>query len=386
MRSRRVVGLTITHLLGAALAAGLVLAVVLRRDEPLAILPECVLLAATLATGWLLAARLPRNPLGWVLLWVTATFVAQPIATSLGALVRNDDRPAAVWLTWYAGDSELSWSWVPPVWALLIWIPLLFPDGRLPSRRWRPFAALTVAEFLLALIAFACAARTFGGLPNPTYVPAVSGIADRLLAVSGVLAAASFIGTVVSLVVRYRRGGPVVRAQVRWMALGVAIAAAMLMIGWLPGVGSYTDWIIAGYALIPIAVAVAVLKYRLFEIDRIISRTAAYAVVTVVVLGTYLGVVLLVSVLVPHPGKATPAIAVALATLAAAAVFFPVLRRVRRWVDRLFNRPQYDAERVVAAFGERVRNGADPQTAGTELVHAVEVTLDPVSLGLWVRS
>jgi hypothetical protein len=133
------------------------------------------------------------------------------------------------------------------------------------------------------------------------------------------------------------------------------------------------------YGLIPISIAVAVLRYRLFEIDRIISRTAAYALVTVVIIGVYALIVTSVAWLLPD----APTLGVALATLAAAAVFLPVLRVLRRLLDRRFNRAQYDAERVVESFGQRLRTGADPHTAPADLIGAVQRTLEPDVLGIW---
>jgi len=135
------------------------------------------------------------------------------------------------------------------------------------------------------------------------------------------------------------------------------------------------------YGLIPISIAVAVLRYRLYEIDRIISRTASYAVVTIVVIGVYALIVTSVALFLPD----APTLGVALATLTAAAVFLPVLRTVRRLLDRRFNRAQYDAERVVETFGQRLRTGADPHTAPADLLGAVESTLEPDVLGLWTR-
>jgi hypothetical protein len=186
---------------------------------------------------------------------------------------------------------------------------------------------------------------------------------------------------VASLAVRYRRGDRTLRAQLRWVLWAVAVATASLALSWLLPEGlSYLDsWILALYALIPIAIGVAVLRYRLYDIDRIISRTAAYAVVTLVTVGTYAVVVLASTLLLPR----LPSVGVALATLAAAAVFLPALRGIRRAVDRVFDRARYDAQRVVDAFGERMRSGADPQRATEDLTTAIERTLQPTSIGIW---
>jgi Kef-type K+ transport system membrane component KefB len=199
--------------------------------------------------------------------------------------------------------------------------------------------------------------------------------------------AACFAVSIASLFVRYRAAHERERAQLRWMMWAVALAVLGLVGGAVLPVG--LAWLqpfaLLLYALVPVAVAVAVLRYRLYEIDRVISRTAAYAIVTLVVISTYALVVLLISLLIPGRQDHTPPIVVALATLAAAGVFLPALRWVRRLIDRVFNRSQYDAERVVIAFGERIRNGADPHTAGVDLVGAVGTALQPSAIGLWVR-
>jgi FlaA1/EpsC-like NDP-sugar epimerase len=139
--------------------------------------------------------------------------------------------------------------------------------------------------------------------------------------------------------------------------------------------------VLISYGLIPVAIAIAVLRYRLYEIDRIISRTVSYALVTAIVVAVYALVVTSVAWLLPD----ATTLGVALATLSAAAFFLPVLRVTRRLLDRRFNRAQYDAERVVVAFGDRLRTGADPHTAASDLADAVERTLEPSVVGVWTR-
>jgi hypothetical protein len=179
---------------------------------------------------------------------------------------------------------------------------------------------------------------------DPAHLPLLSSTPGVPLIVFGALASA-LIGGIASLSVRYRRAGDVQRAQVRWVA-----------------------W------------AIAALRYRLYDIDRIISRTAAYALVTVVTMSVYAIVVTSASALFP----ALPSVAVAVATLVAAAIFLPLLRWVRAVVDRRFDRARYDAQRIVDAFGERMRTGSDPGAAQGELAAAVDDALRPSSLGMWV--
>jgi hypothetical protein len=340
-----------------------------------------LLYGALVVTGWLLAVRVPRNTIGWTLLAVGAVFVATGWAQELGDLTRSGSPGLAAWMYWISGDQDDGWTWAPPVFGLLIWIPLHFPDGRLPSRRWRWLAVTALGLLLYSSFVLAAGMDDPFGLPNPTAVPFIRQHDGPLAAPAAVGALVCFIGAVASLVVRYRRGDRTLRAQLRWVLWAVALSTASLAATWfLPSeVVSWTQGILAIYALIPIAIAIAVLRYRLYDIDRIISRTAAYALVTVVVLGTYAVVVLAGSLALPR----LPSVGVALATLAAAAVFLPALREIRRAVDRVFDRARYDAQRVVDAFGERMRSGADPQRAAEDLTTAIEQTLQPTSIGVW---
>lgn len=385
MTPATLVRLVLTHAIGAVIAVGIVFGEFAWGGSFNVAAPSAILLIATQATGWLLAAKLPRNPIGWVLMWIAAFFISGPPAQQLGQVLRHTAPGAAAWLYWFAGTAIVpSWAWIPPVWALLIWIPLHFPNGRVPSPRWRWFSWVTIALLAYASIVFATAQGPIGGFANPVAVPAVREVQGQLFLLAVLCLALCFVGTIASLVVRYRHGSVVLRAQLRWMLWAVAITILLYMVGFaLPtgdGTDVYDDWTLAAFGLIPIAIAVGVLRYRLYEIDRIISRTAAYALVTLVVVGTYGVVVVLVGLL---PALQGSGIGVALATLAAAAVFLPVLRLARRSIDRVFDRAQYDADRVVDTFGERIRNGADPHTAGADLTAAIQQTLQPSAIGIW---
>ena len=352
-------------------------------------LPFIGLLTITLAVGWLLAVRLPRHPVGWILMAVPALFTVSAPLNLLELQLGESHRGIAQWIDWYNGtDDNPSWSWLPPVWLLLSQLPLRFPTGRLPSPRWRWFAWVTLADLVVTALFLGTASPYVDDhhvTRNPVFLPVIHALTPLFPVVLAALAAC-FLVSVASLLVRYRGAPERERAQLRWMMWAVALAVLGLVLGAvLPnGLAWIQSWVLLLYALVPIAVAIAVLRYRLYEIDRIISRTAAYAVVTLLVIGTYALVVLLISLLLP--GLQHAPIGVALATLAAAGVFLPALRWVRRTIDRVFNRSQYDAEQVVLAFGERIRNGADPHIAGADLVGAVGQTLQPSAIGLWTRS
>ncbi len=342
--------------------------------------PYLLLLAILIVVGWLLAWKRPGHPLGWLLLAVPGFFCSGPPVDLVGQAVLATAPDAAAWLLWYGHDREDTWAWIPPVWLLLSQIPLRFPDGRLPSRRWRWFSRFTVLTLVLTTCVFATVSvEVFPGVANPIHV-GDSDVGQLLTFACFATMLASFGGSALSLFVRYRRADAVKAAQLRWVFFAVAFAVGVLILSWVPGWEAVQSWILLGYALIPVAVVVAVLRYRLYDIDRIISRTASYAIVTLVVVGTYALVVVGITAVLPS----LPSVAVALATLAAAALFLPVLRGVQRIVDRRFDRARYDQAKVVDAFGERLRNGADPHTAAADLGAAVEATLQPTALGLWI--
>ncbi len=377
----------IAHLVAAVVVAMLAVSVgILTRLEGalVPLIPFLSLLGVFITVGWILAAKRPDNPLGWLLLAVPGLFTLGSPVTLLGEALRETAPTVTAWLFWFGYDRPDTWAWLPPIGLLLTQIPLRFPTGQLPSPRWRWFSAYTIVALVVcSLVLSTASVEVAPGVPNPIHVGGI--IDDSIIGVLPFAAiAVAMIGSLSSLFVRARRAGPVEAAQLRWMLWSVTIVVFSLIVAWsLPGEGD--DWsavqllVTLLYGLIPISIAVAVLRYRLFEIDRIISRTAAYALVTVVIIGVYALIVTSVAWLLPD----APTLGVALATLAAAAVFLPVLRVLRRLLDRRFNRAQYDAERVVESFGQRLRTGADPHTAPADLIGAVQRTLEPDVLGIW---
>jgi hypothetical protein len=348
-------------------------------SEALGDLGYLLFLVITAAVGWLLAWKRPRHPLGWLLLAVPGLFMLEIPSQLLGDALRGTAPVAAAWAYWVTSD----WSWVPPVALLFTQIPLRFPDGRLPSPRWRWFSWYTIASIVVASWVISTGAtKVAPGIANPTHLDwtGTERTVLTLFAFGGLLAP-SFIGSIASLFVRYRQADSVARAQLRWVFWGSTIPISLLILNWV--LPNFTDLVssilLATYALIPIAIGVAVMRYGLYGIDRIISRTVSYAIVTIAIVAVYVGIVLGIGALLPRANS----VGVAVATLAAAAVFLPLLRVVQGWVDRRFNRAAYNAQKVVEAFGERLRNGADPHTASVDLLTAVEQTLQPSNLGVW---
>jgi hypothetical protein len=357
--------------------------------------------AAAYATLGALIVRRAGNLIGWLMLGegaglafitLASTYAVLGVATFPGAL------PAAK----QAGTiGECSFAGIAFIIAFMVF---LFPTGKLPSRRWRPAAAAGVLLAGLSTIGLVLRPRLVqlpgvGGISltfrNPLGVDRLPPVLRVVLTgtISGVSAVfAAFLAVAfVSLAVRYRAGGRLLRQQVKWLALAAVMfvicqATALLITGaspsWLAGI-AYTA--VAAIALfgIPAAMTLAILRHHLYDIDRIISRTLQYAIVTGLLVGVYAGLVLLATQALPV-SLSTP-VAVAVATLAAAALFSPLRRRVQRIVDRRFNRARYDAESTVAAFAARRKDTVDLDSVRDDLAGVVHQALEPAHVSVWIR-
>ncbi len=287
----------------------------------------------------------------------------------------------------------------------MVFLVLLFPDGRLPSRRWRPLVWLMFAVLAgWTAQQFQAGTTESGGLTNALEAAGVSypnplGVFPRHGFFSDLLGGLVFLGlaaaalVVASVFARRRSAGAELREQLAWLGyVGLLVVIpvvpfifyGVLLHGDVNPVIGTVFW---GYILlvptvgIPVACTMAVLRYRLYEIDRLISRTVSYAVVTGLLVGVYGGVVLLIS---DGIGLHTQ-VAVAAATLAAAALFTPLRVRVQRRVDRRFNRARYDAERLVADFAARLKDAVDPDAVEADLLDVVHRSLEPTQAGIWIR-
>jgi hypothetical protein len=298
-----------------------------------------------------------------------------------GLLVRPGSLPAARLLVGFTYPPAVVWL------SCAGFVLLLTPTGRLPSPRWRWWARLAAAAPVVAALALVVQpdplAPDYHG--NPLAVPALA----RLLAAPGVAAVALvFISLLVgagSLVGRFRRARGTERQQLRWLALAAALAAGLLLIGLVAGYLSKDAVVLASLtlcvALLPLATGAAILRYRLYDLDRIVSRTVAYGLLTVLLGGGYVLVVLGLGQLLGRDSS----LAVAAATLAVAAVFQPARRRVQGAVERRFNRRRYDAARTIGAFSARLRDQVDLDDLRGELLAVVDQTTQPTRASLWLR-
>jgi hypothetical protein len=334
--------------------------------------------------GLAVARRQPRNPIGWLLLIFIALYVLTAGAVEYAVLAYSLGHrglplvPVAVVLD----------SLQAPSLALFPPVILLFPDGRLTWRGWRRvlwvYAALTAYVSVVA-VAQAVAAVAghdirLGANGNLTNTGQLGGwLANPPAWLAGpVLVSIAAIGLsfVAHQVLSWRRAGGERRQQLKWLAAGAPVTVFSILLGILIG----SPGPLVGLAALPVGIGVGILKYRLYDIDRLISRTLAYAIVTGLLVGVYAGLVLLATEVFRFR---TP-VAVAAATLAAAALFNPLRLRVQHAVDRRFNRARYDADQTVAAFAARLKDAADLDSVRDDLTGVVQQVLEPAHLSVWV--
>jgi hypothetical protein len=345
-----------------------------------------VLAGVSAATvGAVLASRRPRHPVGWLLLILSLALNAAGVAaayTAYGLVARPGALPAA---------HAVARCYLALILAALLalsFVLLLTPTGSLPSVRWRWWARAAVAAPVALLVALAVAPGSLDPRVQAENPSDFRGVGGGLLVVSQLALGATLLALMVaagSLVVRFRRARGVERQQLRWVAWAaalVALATITALTSAALGLPDVLGWATAtGVALLPLATGAAILRYRLYDLDRIVSRTLAYSLLTVLLGGGYAGVVLGLSQLL---GRDSPLV-VAGATLAVAAAFQPARRRIQAVVDRRFDRRRYDAARTIAAFSARLRQQVDLDTLTAELLGVVEQTMQPASASLWLR-
>jgi hypothetical protein len=262
---------------------------------------------------------------------------------------------------------------------LFFLVPLLFPDGRPPSRRWWPVVWVAIIDGLVQMVTVAVSdanfTNNFPKLRDPVTVVAPLGWAYNQALAVGLLV---LLAGGASMIVRFRRSGQEERLQLKWFMYASAIAVVVIFVASELSNNPLLEWEIV-FPLIPAAVGVAILKYRLYDIDRLISRTLGYAIVTGLLVGLYAGLVLLATQVLSIKSP----VAVAASTLAAAALFTPLRRRVQHVVDRRFNRVRYDADQTVAAFAARLQEGAALDAVRSDLLAVVNTAVEPAHLSVW---
>jgi hypothetical protein len=284
---------------------------------------------------------------------------------------------------------EMAWMTIAPGFTIMLVftsLVALYPDGRLPSPRWRP---------LLWLIALGTALAALGSIVSWPYRSAAllrvqeasipgADLANVFLTATFAISATAVLAAIAAIVARYRRGHPLTRLQIKWFAYAAAISVLGVFGTTLPGIEEAANLVTGiGAVGVPVAAGMAVLRYRLYDIDRIINRTIVYTVVTGSAVAVYAGTVFVVGTVVVGPSDN---LTVAVAALAAAAVFRPALSRVQTVVDRRFYRHKYDAQHTVDSFGVRLREETDLDELTGDLVAVVSMTMQPEHVSLWLRT
>jgi MFS family permease len=343
------------------------------------------------AMGALILVRAGGHRIGLVLLSVGMLLLAGPAFQGYAkwALIA---RPGAL-----PGGAAAAWvasvTGGPVLFSLIGAFFLLFPTGRIPSRRWRPVAWLLTATGIASVLFFML---TPGGLTaaplveNPLGIPALEPVLDVLGAPVFLVLVASVILSMISVAVRFRRSRDVERQQLKWvgasaLVVGLTLASTPIIFT-TPSLNGL--WIVLfplAAATIPISAAVAILKYRLYDIDVIVNRTLVYAALTAVLVATYAGGVLIFRTIL-DPVTGDNDIAIAASTLAVAALFGPARRRVQAFIDRRFYRSRYDAQQTLEAFGARLRDEVDLNTLSADILGVVSDTVQPRHASVWLRT
>jgi hypothetical protein len=375
--------------------------------ELLGFVPFLVFLAFPLV-GALIATRRPENPIGWIclvagLLWMLI-IVSEAYSAYGLAKPGSIPFPVTIHALLYA------WVWVPTVGLIGIYLLLLFPNGRLPSRRWRLLAWLAgavIAVESLAVFLTPGPLQDLRGAHNPFGLedhPWVEGLGLIVLP----LLPLCMVASAVSLVLRFRRSRGVVREQIKWLAfaatfvgllyLGIMSTGLIIKLISAPeppsDLGSQALWgallenvMVLSFAGVPVAIGFAVLKYRLYEIDIIINRTLVYGALTATLVALYFGgVTATQAIFRALTGQEQQAqLAIVVSTLVIAALFNPLRRRIQAFIDRRFYRRKYDAAKILEAFSAKLRDETDLDALNAELVGVVRDTVQPAHVSLWLR-
>jgi hypothetical protein len=360
---------------------------------PLKVSPGAMILVGLTATlfasvGALIAFRARGNAVGW-LLWACGL----PMALTLAGITWvARGLPAAAWAEWLA-------EWVSVIsFVLVAYILLLFPDGKLRSRRWRPalwLSHVTLVAVLLGMFTPYVHGTEYAydsPLGLNSYRKGVYGVLLNNGNLGWFLLPLAIVAGAASFVVRYRGSTGVQRQQLKWFALAAGVNAfgfstmcvtyLLSVVGGIKSIAAPVVFMVLCVNAIPVASGFAILRYRLYDIDRIISRALAYLVVSGVLVGVYLGVVAAATAVLPSHSS----VAVAAATLAAAAVLEPTRRRAQTLVDRRFNRARYNAVTTITAFASRQKDRVDPATVCDDLSRTISATLEPSLVTVWIRS
>jgi hypothetical protein len=346
-------------------------------------LPAAFLAVSYSIVGVLIASLRPWNPLGWIFLAVGFSQGFDPFAETYAkyALITNPssslpDRVLMSWLSYF--------TWVPGLSLAITFVPLLFPDGGLPSRRWRAVAWLSTVPLAIFVVLQVYLWPYRGRIPPPKLSGLIGALSDLL----GPLMLVCAIACVSSLMFRYRRAAGRERQQIKWFAY----AAAVFLTAWVVSVyhpfGPITYVpVVPAALLVPVAVGIAILRYRLYDIDLLINRTLVYSALTATLALIYFGGVTATQEFFgAHTGEEQqPQLTVVVSTLVIAALFMPLRRRIQVFIDRRFYRRKYDAAKSLETFAAKLRDETDLDALNADLIGVVNETMQPAHVSLWLH-
>lgn len=348
--------------------------------------------AGTFSTvGWLIARRHAQNPIGWLFGVIGVLFGLQLVGQEYAVyaiLALPGSLPAGEFMAWLQ-----NWIWIPGF-LPICYIFLLFPNGRLLSQRWRIVAWLIAPSVAIGIVVVALAPGRLGNFPVIDNPFAVSGFPEEteVFFLWAMPFLGLFVASAISLMLRFREATGEERQQLKWLAYAAAfLPLSLVPASFIPAAGFAViaevgqGLAIAAAASIPVAIGVAILKYRLYEIDLIINRTLVYGSLTLLLAGVYFAsVAVLQAGFRAITGQDSP-LAVVLSTLALAALFSPLRGRIQSAIDRRFYRSKYDASRILSAFGANVRDEVEVSKLSASLMEAAVQAMQPTTLSLWLR-
>jgi hypothetical protein len=346
-----------------------------------------VILAFTLV-GALISSRLPTNPIGWICLAIGLILALEGVADGYyvyALQTRPGSLPGGEYMAWLG-----NWLWVPSVFLIGTFMVLLFPDGRLPSRRWRVVAWLSVAALISISVSYAFFPGRLDEAPNVTNPLGIESAGSALEFVYTwdlLLLLPCFVAAAISMVLRFRHATGEVRQQIKWFAAAAVLQTMAFSFYFVVSSGVIEDFVALTFAGLPVAVGIAILRHRLYDIDVVINRTLVYGSLTAMLVAVYFGGVATTQVLFRAltGQEQQPQLAVVVSTLLIAALFNPFRRRIQSFIDRRFYRRKYDAAKALEAFSAKLRDETDLDALSAELEGVVRETMQPAHVSLWLR-
>jgi hypothetical protein len=338
--------------------------------------------------GAIIASRRPRNAIGWLFCSVGVTIGLNSFAGDY----------AEYWLVSGSGMKSLaetaawfsSWAWILLTYVPTSFVLLLFPDGRLPSPRWRPVAWGAALGITGVVVGYALKAGPLEDFPQIANPYGVDGPIVGMVGVAGsIVAAGSLVASAVSLIVRMRHAGSEQRQQIKWLAYGGTVVVGTICVSGVINLWNVPVGIVVGNVALlglPVFTGIAIVKHHLYDIDVVINRTLVYGALTAMLVGVYAGCIVVLQGLLRALTGHDSQLAIVASTLAVAALFNPLRHRIQAFIDRRFYRRKYDAAKLLSAFNARLRDETNLRTLSDDLVGVVKETMQPEHVTLWLRS